>query len=43
MDPESTLLSEVSETEEEHHVTALTCGIQKEIIQMNLQNRNSQT
>ena len=45
MDLESVLLSEVSQTEKEkYHMTSLTCGIQKEMIQMNiLQNRKRLT
>ena len=45
MDLESVLLSEVSQTEtENYHMTSLTCGIQKEMIQMNiLQNRKRLT
>ena len=37
MDLESVTLSEVSQTEKEkYHITPLICGIQKEMIQMNL-------
>ena len=37
-------LSEASQTEKEnHHVTSLTCGIQKEMIQMSLQTKQKQT
>ena len=46
MNLEIIILSEVSQTEkEEYCMTSLTCGIKKEIIQMNLQNskRDSQT
>ena len=45
MDLESVLLSEVSQTEKEkYHMTSLTSGIQKEMIQMNiLQNRKRLT
>ena len=41
-DLEIVTLSEVNQTEEKYHMT-LVCGIQKEMIQMNLQNRDSQT
>ena len=39
------ILTEVSQTEKEkYHMTSLTCGIQKEMIQMNiLQNRKRLT
>ena len=45
MDLESGILSEISQTEKEkYHMTSLTCGIQKEMIQMNiLQNRKRLT
>ena len=47
MDPEIVILSEVSRTEKEkYHMTPLICGIQKEMIQMNLTYKtktNSQT
>ena len=37
-------LSEASQAEEEnHHVTSLTCGIQKEMIQMSLPTKHKQT
>ena len=40
MDLESVILSEVSQTEKEnYHMTSLICGIEKEMIQTNLQNR----
>ena len=40
MDLESVALSEVSQTEKEkHHMTSLLCGVFKEMMQMNLQNR----
>ena len=41
-DLEIVTLSEVNQTEEKYHMT-LICGIQKEMIQMNLQNRNRLT
>ena len=44
MDLESVILSEVSQTEKEPYlVIALICGIWKEMIQMNLQNRKRLT
>ena len=37
---ESVILSEVNQTEKEkYHMTYLICGIEKEMIQMNFQNR----
>ena len=44
MDLEIIILSEANQREEEkYHMTSLTCGIQKEMIQMNLQNRKRLT
>ena len=44
MDLESVLLSEVSQTEKEkYHMTSLTCGIQKEMIQMNTLTKQKET
>ena len=44
MDLESTILSEASQTEKEKYcMTSLICGIQKEMMQMNLQNRKRLT
>ena len=44
MDLESVILSEVSATEKKRNrLISLICGICKEIIQMNLQNRNRLT
>ena len=44
MDLESVLLSEVSQTEKEkYHMTSLTCGIQKEMIQMNILTKQKET
>ena len=42
-DLEIVTLSEVSQTEKVIYHMTLICGIQKEMIQMNLQNRDSQT
>ena len=39
MDLESVILREESQTKEKYHMPSLTCGIQKEMIQMNLQNK----
>ena len=36
MDLEAVILSEVSQTEEKYYMTPFTCGIEKEMIQMNL-------
>ena len=37
-------MSELSQTEkEEHHMTSFICGIEKEMIQMNLRNRKRLT
>ena len=38
MDRESVILSEVKSEKEKYCVTSLICGIEKEMIQMNLQN-----
>ena len=44
MDLESTILSEASQTEKEKYcMTFLICGLQKEMMQMNLQNRKRLT
>ena len=44
MDLETGILSEVSQTEKEKYcMTSLICGIQKEMMQMNLQNRKRLT
>ena len=44
MDLESVILSEVSQTEKEKYcITSIICGIEKEIIEMNLQNRKRLT
>ena len=44
MDLESVILSEVNATEKKRNgLISLICGIYKEIIQMNLQNRNRLT
>ena len=44
MDLESVILCEVSATEKKRNrLTSLICGIYKEMIQMNLQNRNRLT
>ena len=44
MDQKSVIPSEISQTEKEkYHMTSLICGIKKEIIQMNLQNRKTVT
>ena len=44
MDLEIVILSEVSQTEKEKYsMLSLTCGIQKELIQMNLPNRKRRT
>ena len=44
MDLESVILSQVSQTErEKYHMKSLICGLYKEMIQMNLQNRKRLT
>ena len=44
MDLGSVILSEVNQTEKEkYHITSLRCGIEKEMIRMNLQNRKRLT
>ena len=44
IDLECVILSEVCQTEKEnYHMTFLVCGIYKEVIRMNLQNRKRQT
>ena len=44
MDLEIVVLSEVSQTQKEkHHMAFLICGIQKEMIQMNVKNRKRLT
>ena len=44
VDLESVILREVSQTEKEkYHMISLICGIQKEIIQMNLYAKQKQT
>lgn len=44
MDLETVILSEVSQTEKERYcMTSLICRIKKEMIQMSLQNRDSET
>ena len=40
MDLEIAMLSEVGQREEQYGMTSLICGIQKEMVQMNLQNGN---
>ena len=43
MDLEIVILSEVSQTEKQKHVTSLICGIQKDMMQMNLFTKQKQT
>ena len=45
MDLEIAILSEVSQTEEKYYLIAFICGLEKEMIQMNLLTKqtNSQT
>ena len=44
MDLGSVILSEVNQTEKEkYHITSLRCGIEKEMIRMNLHNRKRLT
>ena len=41
MDVDSVILSEVSRTEKNYRVISFICGLQKEMIQMNLKNKDS--